>query len=58
MFQLRYPPEKSRFQTEFTLDSINSSKEVDPSAGTGEFEADIDQLVYNMHELTDEEEVG
>ena len=32
-----------------------SAKEADPSVDTSEFEAEIDQLVYNLYGLTDEE---
>ena len=35
-----------------------SAKEVDPSVGTGEFEREIDWLMYNIYGLTDEEIVA
>ncbi len=37
------------------VERILSSKEVDPSVDTSEFEPEIDRLVYNLYALTDEE---
>jgi len=37
------------------VERILSAKEVDPSVDTGKTEAEIDRLVYNLFELTDEE---
>ena len=40
------------------VERIMSAKEVDPSVGTGEFEREIDWLMYNIYGLTDEEIVA
>ena len=37
------------------MDGILSTKDTDPSADTSELETEIDQLIYSLYGLTNEE---
>ena len=50
----RIAPVEQRPLTDL-VDRILAAKDADPSAETGELEAEIDRLVYALYGLTDEE---
>jgi len=49
------PKEETKANIESLVDKILTAKEDDPDADTGELEAEIDELVYELYRLSDEE---
>ena len=51
------PPKTAKQQQQFTrlIDSILKAKDADPNADTSDLESEIDQLVYDLYDLTEKE---